>query len=227
MTFGKGKIQILEKDEHGDWHIVKEKDNLLVDDGKELILDFLFGRKSWWNPKETQNYEGGDSGWDTNTYVGFGECMFNNASSERAAGTNTVSGNEYNYQVDDTWLVSPEDSFLSSELSGSRNKLSVTRRDQQVEMSTSITPGVDVPNGATVREFGVFLESSGPDEDPSLVDAEKPNSMICRVSMYDTGYFDVSGNEYNEKETYNELCYKDDGYVINAESKFRWIFGEI
>lgn len=227
----KGKVGLYKKNKDGEWYLVKDSPNLYVDDGKELTLDFLFGRKSWWNPHTTEEYEpdGSEtSEWDNRRYLGLGECMFNNSSSNTRAGIYSIpNGDEYSYPVETTWLVNPEDSFLSSELTGARSILSVTRRDQQVELSTTITPGVEVPSGSYIREAGIFLQSTGPNEDPSLEDSCKPYAMICRSALYDTGYFDASGNEYDEEISGARLCYKNDAHFLDSEIQFRWTFGEL
>lgn len=227
----KGEVEWYAKDKEGNWYLTKKGPNLFVDDGKELALDFMFGRKSWWNPDITENYEpqGSETAeWKARVYLGIGECMFNNASKNTRNGTYAIpSGSQYDYQVSNTWLVSPEDSFLSSELSGTRGSLSVTRRDQQVEMSLTIEPDVHAPNGSYIRECGVFLSSEGPDEDPSLRDVDKPKAMICRSALFDTGYFDAAGNSYTEAGSGIELCYDNDPVLLDEEIKLRWTFGEL
>lgn len=225
-----GKVEIFKKI-NGEWHLVKKTKNLFVDDGKELTLDLLFGRMSWWNPQTTESYipDGAETAeWNTRRYLGLGECMFNNSSQNTRNGIYEIqSGANFDYPIEDTWLVNPEDSFLSKELSGNRAVLDITRRDQQVEMACTITPGVEAPQYSYIREVGVFLSGNGPAEDPSLVDAYKEAAMICRAALWDSGYFDISGNEYDEEISGAVLCYKNDPHYFDSETKFRWTFGEL
>jgi len=226
MNF-KGKVRIYEKDEKGDYtKFVKESPNLWVDDCKELTLDFLRGIKSWWNPKEQEDYGTGDSGWDTTRYIGLGECMFSNASFERASGINGIgSGDEYNYPVAETYLVSPEDSFLSKEI-GSRRGLDITRRDQTVEISTIISVPGDIDVGENIREFSMFMKSTGPTRDPSQHEASKSFSMMCRSAVYGTGYYNELGACLPDASG-AKLCYYDDPYVTQEDIQLLWIFGEM
>jgi len=221
----KGKVKIYERDEEGNYtRLIRESHNLWVDDGKELVLDFLWGLKSWWNPK-TQ-YTGGDSGWNTTRYVGFGDCMFSNKSFERASGIKGIeNGEEYNYKVEDTYLVSPEDSFLSSEV-GNRNTATITRRDQVVEIETIIGVPNNVPASTEIREFGLFLGSTGPSKDPSLDESSKPYAMICRSALFGTGYYNESG-PCEADDSGAKLCYYDDPYVVTEDVQLVWEFGEL
>ncbi|MHA1408727.1 MAG: hypothetical protein ACTSQY_00165 [Candidatus Odinarchaeia archaeon] len=220
-----GKVKIYEKDENGDYtKLIKTSKNLWVDDGKELVLDFLWGLKSWWNPKDS--YSGGDSGWNTNRYVGFGDCMFSNKSFERASGIKGVpSGEEYDYKVSNTYLVSPEDSFLSNEV-GNRIKTSITRRDQAVEITATIDVPGDLPVNTEIREFAMFLDSTGPIRDPSLDENSKKYTMICRSALYGTGYYNQYG-ACDPDDTGAELCYYDDPYIATDDVQLVWIFGEL
>ena len=158
----KGKVKVWGKDEEGEYtKLLVETKNLWVDDGKELTLDFLFGLKSWWNPLDQGDYGSGNIGWDIHRYIGFGECMFNNASFERASGVYGVpSGEELDYPVATTFLVSPEDSFLSAEL-GNRVEVTCTREDQVVSISALVQVPSDVPTSSNVREFAYLDLKSG------------------------------------------------------------------
>ncbi len=222
-----GKVKIFERDEKGDFtKFVRESHNLWVDDSKELTLDFLWGLKSWWNPKDQEDYTGGDSGWDTPRELGLGECMFSNASFERASGINGIaSGDEYDYPVAETYLVSPEDSFLSKEL-GSRSRITATRRDQTVEIRTTIQVPGDIDAGENIREFSMFLKTTGPTRDPSQHDASKPYTMLCRSAVFGTGYYDASGIA-DPSDPEAKLCYFDDPYVTQDDIELLWIFGEL
>jgi len=222
-----GKVKIFERDEKGEFtKFVRESPNLWVDDAKELTLDFLWGLVSWWNPKDQSEYVGGDSGWDTPRSLGLGECMFANASFERASGIKGIaSGDEYNYQVAETYLVSPEDSFLSMEL-GSRSTLSILRRDQTVEMRVTIQVPGDIGVGEEIREFSSFLKAVGPTRDPSLHDASKPYTMLCRSAIFGTGYYDENG-PVDPVDPGAKLCYYDDPYVTTDDIELLWIFGEL
>lgn len=226
MNF-KGKVRIYERDEEGEFtKFVRESRNLWVDDSKELTLDFLWGLKSWWNPKDQEEYVGGDSGWDTVRTLGLGESMFANASFERASGINGIaSGDEYNYKVAETYLVSPEDSFLSNEI-GSRSTITATRRDQTVEINVIISVPGDIDVGENIREFAMLLKSSGPTRDPSLHDASKPYTMLCRSAIFGTGYYDENGSVQPE-DPGAELCYYDDPYITQDDIRLQWIFGEL
>jgi len=224
----KGKVRLKERDENGEFtKFVRESPNLWVDDGKELALDFLWGIKSWWNPQNQALYVGGDSGWDTTRELGLGESMFANASFERASGINGIAtGDEYDYPVADVYLVSPEDSFLSNELVGARSTITVTRRDQTVEISTVINVPGNVSVGASIREFGMFLQKTGPTRDPSLNEASKPYSMLCRSALFGSGYYNSSGI-CDPSADGAKLCYYDDPYLANDDVELTWIFGEL
>ena len=224
----KGRQRRRQKNKEGKWQ--KWSDwfpNLFVDDGIELTEDFLFGLKSWWNPKDQGEYVGGDSGWDTVRYVQAGVCMFNNASPERATGGNGIpAGSEWDYPVDDTWLVSPEDSFLSRP-TGSRVVLNATRRDQTVEFNVSFNVPGDIPSGTDVRELAIFLGSTGPTKDPSNSEGQKSKSIICRTSISNTGYYNEAGATGNKGDPGFELCYTDQPENVTNDIEFQWEFGEL
>ncbi len=226
----KGFLEIYEKDEHGEFTVlVKTQENLFVDDGKELTLDFLWGIASWWNYMDTGSYTSSNIGWNTTRYMGFGTCMFSNASQERVSGmTGIPSGEECSYPVAETLLVSPLDSFLSNEI-GQRVACQITRADQTVEiMAQADVPG-DIPVGTALREFGMFLKASGPATDPSYSNANKDRAMICRSTRKGTGYYGIGPGgcaSVGSGSTGAVLCYYDDPYVVNADIQIRWKFGE-
>lgn len=223
----KGKVRYRQRKKDGkmgEWSTFSK--NLYVDDGKELTLDFLFGFASWWNYKDESQYTGGDSGWNTTRYVAVGTSMFDNQSHERASGIEGIAtGQEYNYQISQTYLVSPEDSFLSAEV-GSRVVLNKTRRDQTVELRAVFDSPGDIPTGTEVRELGVFLKSSGPLHDPSLHNGSKDSAMICRSARYGTGYYNAAGATGQQGDPGFEPCYKDDPIVVTSDIEIEWIFGE-
>lgn len=205
--------------------LVRISPNLWVDDSKELTLDFLYGCASWWNYKEDA-YGPGESGWNQDRYIGAGLSMFNNKSFERASGIRGIpSGEEYNYPVEDTYLVSVEDSFLSEE-TGRRVKLAITRRDQTVEMQGTFEVPIDISAGVNIREFGVFLKNSGPSEDPSQDDYSKNRAMICRSTLFGTGYYNEVG-PCTENASGAKLCYYDDPYLVTDDINFMWEAGEL
>lgn len=188
--------------------------NLLVDDGKEYILDFFGGRKTWHNPKDPGAYGTGNVGlWTQPRYGAAGTCMFNNSSVERVAGTFGVPSGSCAYPITDTILVSPEDSTLSNEV-GSRIQLTVDRRDQTLEFTGRFNVPGNLPTGVNIREFGLFLGSSGPDHDPSYHEGSKPSTMLCRVSIYGSGFCGVTG------------VYVDDPLIPDEDIEIRWKFGE-
>ena len=209
-----GYVEKYVRDEKGDFtKFVGKSPNLWVDDSKEFALDFMFGNQNWMGT------------YHSNRYMGFGACMFHNSSFERASGINGVaSGSEYDYPVADTYLVSPEDSFLSNEV-GSRVLVDVTRRDQSVEISATVLVPGNIDIGTYVREFSMFLQSSGPSHDPSYHEASKPNCMLARSSLFGTGYYDVSGIA-DKGDPGAKLCYYDDPYYMVEDVKLRWVFGE-
>jgi len=215
------------KNKEGKWREwSKWYPNLFVDDGIELTEDFLFGLKSWWNPKDQGDYVGGDSGWDAVRYVQAGLSMFNNASAERATGIDgIVAGTEYNYPVDDTWLVSPEDSFLSRP-TGSRSVLVATRRDQTVEFSVSFNVPGDIPSGTDIREMSIFLANTGPTKDPSNSENNKSKSMLCRSVYGNTGYYNQAGQTGQQGAGF-KLCYTDDPLNVTTDIQIQWEFGEL
>lgn len=223
----KGKVRLYEKDENGEFtKFIRESPNLYVDDGKELTLDFLWGLMSWWNPMEAHLYTSSNIGWDVDRYMGFGECMFNNASIERATSIDGVpTGNELDYPVESTFLISPEDSFLSREV-GNRVLVSATRRDQTVEIAITVSVPSDLPAGTELREFAMFLKSSGPTHDPSLVETQKPYSMVCRSAIYGTGFYNSLG-PCDQGDSGATLCYYDDYYDVQEDIQLRWLFGEL
>lgn len=224
----KGRQRRRIKNKKGKWQEwSKWFPNLFVDDGIELTEDFLFGLKSWWNPKDQGDYGGGDSGWNTVRYVQAGISMFNNASAERATGIDgIVPGDEYGYPVDDTWLVSPEDSFLSRPI-GSRVVLTATRRDQTVEFDVSFNVPGDIPPGTDIRELSIFLDGTGPIKDPSNSDANKPKSMLCRSVYGSTGYYNQAGQTGQQGEAGFKLCYTDEPLNVTTDIQIQWEFGEL
>ncbi len=224
----KGRQRSRQKNKDGKWKKWSEwHPNLFVDDGVELTEDFLFGRKSWWNPKDQSEYVGGDSGWDTVRYVQAGVCMFNNASPERATGINGIApGDEWDYPLDDTWLVSPEDSFISR-ATGSRVVLNATRRDQTVEFSVSFNVPGDVPSGTPIRELGIFLGNTGPLKDPSNSEDNKSKSMVCRSTIQNSGYYNSAGETGQQGDAGFKLCYIDEPLNVTNDIEIQWEFGEL
>jgi len=224
----KGRQRRRTKNSEGKWlEWSKWYPNLFVDDGIELTEDMLFGLKSWWNPKDQGDYEGGDSGWNTVRYVQPGICMFNNASAERATGGNgIIAGSEYNYPVDDTWLVSPEDSFMSRP-TGYRVVLNAKRRDQTVEFTVAFNVPGDIPSGTPLRELGIFLGSTGPTKDPSNSEAQKSKSIICRSVYANTGYYNAAGATGNKGDPGFKLCYTDEPLNVITDIEIQWDFGEL
>ena len=224
----KGRQRIRQKNKEGKFEKwSKWFPNLFLDDGIELTEDFLFGLKSWWNPKDQGEYEGGDSGWDTVRYVQAGVCMFNNASPERATGTNGIPpGSEWDYPIDDTWLVSQEDSFVSR-ATGSRAVLNATRRDQTVEFSVSFNVPGDIPSGTDIRELGIFLSSTGPTKDPSNSKLQKPKSAICRSTIQNSGYYNSEGATGQKGDDGFKLCYVDEPLHVTNDIEIQWEFGEL
>lgn len=186
--------------------------NLLVDDGKEYILDFLAGIKSWHAPTETGSGVVGLMTFERKG--GIGTCMFNNSSTERAAGTQFIPIGSCDYPIASTLLVSPEDSYLSNEV-GTRVTLTATRRDQTVEfVGTFQVPG-NISSGTKIREFGLFLGATGPTNDPSFFDAQKPSAMLCRSTLWGSGVCGGTG------------VYSDDPLIANDDIEIRWKFGEL
>ncbi len=224
----KGRQRIRQKNKEGKWERwSKWRTNLFVDDGIELAEDMLFGLKSWWNPLDQSEYVGGDSGWDTVRYVQPGISMFNNASPERATGLDGIQvGSEWDYPVDDTWLVSPEDSFISRAI-GSRVVLNATRRDQTVEFSVTFNVPGDVPSGTPIRELGIFLANTGPIKDPSNSDSQKPNTMLCRSTISNTGYYNSAGATGNQGDPGFKLCHVDEPLTVTTDIEIQWEFGEL
>ena len=214
--FGLGEVSIRTIDKKGNKSDWRPYNNLLVDDGKEYILDFFGGRKNWHLPKDPTAYATGDVGlWTQPRYGAVGICMFNNASSQRVDGINGVpSGGECDYPVSDYILVSPEDSFLSNEV-GTRIELDVTRRDQTLEFFGRFNVPGNLPTGTEIREFGLFIGSTGPAHDPSYHDGSKPSTMLCRVALYGSGLCGITG------------VYTDDPLVATDDVEIRWKFGEI
>lgn len=224
----KGRQRYRTKKEDGKWQEwSKWYPNLFVDDGIEATLDFLFGLKSWWNPKDQGDYAGGDSGWDTVRSVQAGVCMFNNASQQRATGLNGIpDGDEYDYPVDDTWLVSPEDSFLSRP-TGLYVTPVITRRDQTVEIRISFDVPGDLPNPTSVREIAIFLSGYGPTKDPSNSDSNKPLTMIARSVYAATGYFNQAGETGQQGDPGFKLCYEDSPLEVTNDIEIQYEFGEL
>ena len=195
--------------ERYDW---REHPNLLLDDAKEYILDFLAGIKSWHAPSET-----GSGAVGLMTFVRYGavgDSMFNNASSERRDGIKGVPSGSCDYPISNTLLVSPEDSFLSNEV-GTRIALTARRVDQTVEFTGRFNVPGDIPAGTPIREFGLFAKSTGPSEDPSFVENQKPSTMLCRVSLWGSGVCGVTG------------VYTDEPLVADDDVEIRWKVGEI
>jgi len=227
----RGKIRIRQRKGKGkDWNEWSPWfPNLFVDDGKELTLDFLFGLMSWWNPKDQDEYGGGDSGWNTVRYAGLGESMFSNASPERASGINGIaSGYSCIYPVADVYLVSPEDSNLSNPV-GNRVTINATRQDQTVEFTAQWEAPEDVATGTQIRELAIFLANVGPSYDPSLIDASKPHTMIARSVLQNTGYWCTGVGDppcYMCTGVDAILCYEDDPFTIISDIELQWTFGE-
>jgi len=227
----RGEIEIYESEEDYELgNYVRKVKNLYLDDGKELTLDFLLGLKSWWNPLDQEDYTSINTRWDTKRYMGFGTCMFSNSSFARASGIEGIgSGTECQFKVEDTWLVEPEDSYLSKEV-GSRVLIQATRRDQTVEMKVNVQVPGDLPVGTMLREFLISLQNSGPTRDPSLVDDQKPFSAVCRSALAGTGWFSRDSGvclPCGSTDPGATLCYYDDPYEVNTDIILRYKFGEL
>lgn len=191
----------------------KKYPNLLVDDGKEYILDFFAGLKSWHRPNATDSGVVGLLTFER--FGGIGTSMFNNASVERAQGTNGIgTGVECSYPIGSTILVSPEDSSLSNEV-GSRVSLTATRRDQTVEFVGRFEVPGNIASGTEIREFGLFLQSTGPTSDPSIIEIQKKFSMLCRTTLWGSGVCVTTP------------IYTDSPLVANDDVEIRWKFGEL
>jgi len=191
-----------------DW---RAKSNLLVDDGIEYILDLFAGKKSWHNPGASGSGAVGLLTYDR--YIGPGTCMFNNSSEERGSGKDGVSGGDF-YPISTTVLVSPEDSTLSREV-GNRVKVTATRVDQTVEFSAIFNVPGDIASGTEIREFGLFLQATGPTADPSQIESQKPYTMLCRISQWGSGVVGGTG------------VYIDNPIIANDDVEILWKFGEL
>lgn len=216
----KGLVESNNINKKGIRYNYRKHPNLLVDDGKEYILDFFGGIKSWHNPTETGAIATGLLTFQR--WGAAGESMFSNASRERAIGQNGIpTGIVCNYPVGQTVLVNPEDSFLSNEV-GLRRQLTVTRRDQTLEFICRFRVPGDIPSGTELREFGLFLKSTGPLADPTLVDSQKPFTMLCRSALWGSGVCGLTGNI-----NYGQSIYTDNPLVANDDVEIRWKFGEL
>ena len=208
----KGLVEINKVKKNGKRYDFRKYPNLLVDDGKEYILDGFGGIKTWHKPQSSY-VSGVEDLWNWKRFAQVGICMFNNASAERAAGTNAVSG-ATSYPISDTVLVSPEDSFLSNAV-GNRIRLSVRRVDQTLEFLGNFEVPGNIESGVEIRELGLFLRKTGPTVDPSFLESQKPYSMLCRTVLWGSGY--VTGTGY----------YADSPLVATDDIEIRWKFGDI
>lgn len=210
----KGLVEINKVKKNGKRYDYREYPNLLVDDGKEYILDGFGGIKTWHKP-QTSYSSGVEDLWSWKRFAQMGICMFNNASPERAAGTNGIgSGVISNYPIVDTMLVSPEDSFLSKGV-GNRIQLEVRRVDQTLEFIGKFEVPGNVPSGAQIRELGLFMKHTGPTEDPSFLESQKPSSMLCRTVLWGSGVIGGTG------------FYADSPLIATDDIEIRWKFGEL
>jgi hypothetical protein len=223
----KGRQRSRIKNSNGEWQDWSEwRPNLFVDDGVELTLDFLFGRKSWWNPLDRSEYTSSNIGWNIDRYIRAGVCMFSNSSPERGDGQNGIPvGDEYSYQVSNTMLVAPEDSFLSR-ATGEMVSVICNRIDQTVQFTVHFNSPGDIPTGTYIRELGVFLSSTYPTKDPSYDDANKPRTMICRSVYAGSGYYNSEGATGEQGTPGFALCYKDEPLYVTNDINIEWEFGE-
>ncbi len=224
----KGRQRLRQKNKDGKYGKWSEwYPNLFVDDGIEATLDFLFGLKSWWNPKDQGEYVGGDSGWNTVRKAMAGTCMFNNASAERATGIDGVpTGQEYSYPVADTLLVSNEDSFLSRPVGSSVVPI-IKRRDQTIEFNITFDVPGDIPVDTPVREIAIFFSDDGPTKDPSHSDVNKPKTMVARSVYGNTGYYDAGGATGEQGTPGFVLCYTDAPLNVTNDINIQYEFGEL
>lgn len=212
----KGIVEIVQKNTFGIVIDEYEGPNMVTDDMLEYVLDFALGLHTWHDYKDEGEYTENDTGlWSTKRYCGAGLCMFNNSSSERGNGQNGISGGCCDYPMATTYLVVPEDSFLSNEV-GSRVQINKTRRDQTVELIVEFQIPGDIATGLELREFGIFLGPTGPAHDPSYDDSSKPNTILCRMVRFGSG-----------------MCgevpvYTDNPFVTEPGTiQFRWKVGEL
>lgn len=210
----KGLVEINKVRKNGERYDFRKFPNLLVDDGKEYILDFFGGIKSWHKPQSSYS-SGIQDLWTWKRFAEMGTCMFNNASTERRDGTYGVpSGQQCSYPISDIVLVSPEDSFLSNSV-GNRIQLTVRRIDQTLEFIGKFEVPGNIPSGTLIREFGLFLKHTGPIIDPSFLEGQKPHSMLCRTSLWGSGVCGGTG------------VYTDNPLTATDDIEIRWKFGEL
>ena len=209
-------VEVIKYDKEGNIIRRGKYPNMFVDDGKEYIMDLMFGRHTWHNYDPNRNYDPPNDVnlWTLNRYAGAGICMFNNKSPDRAAGLNAIPSGSCNYPIAETYLVSPEDSFLSRPV-GNHIQVECTRRDRTVEISAKFSVPGDIPTGAELREFGLFLGATPPTHDPSYHDGSKPLAMMCRTVIYGTGICNGTG------------VYLDRPFDVEGDVEFRWIFGDL
>jgi len=209
----KGMVESNKIRKDGTRYDFRKHRNLLVDDGKEYILDGFAGIKTWHKPQETYS-SGTIDLWAWKRFGGAGACMFSNASVERANGINGIPSGSCDYPILSTQLVSPEDSTLSKQV-GTRIQLTKTRRDQTVEFVGRFEVPGNIPSGTQIREFGLFLKPTGPSADPSFLESAKPYTMLCRTVLWGSGVCGVTG------------VYRDEPLIANDDVEIRWKFGEI
>ena len=144
--------------------------NLIVETGKEFILDEIFDNGKWNSGIGIQSMAVGDST-DTNAGV-----LGPNA------GRDVVIGGAWNGVSEDDWR-------LSSETARSII-ISVARVDQSIVAIAQFLDGqFSEPSPIKIREVGIFLhETDQPVANPQDNPAEKPKAMVARRVYF--GYDD-------------------------------------
>lgn len=164
---GNIRLYTIDLDEYEILYDTGFKPNMIVESGKEFILDEIFDNSKWNSGNGIQAMALGDST-DTNTGI---------------QGPNdgrdiTISGAAWNG-------VSEEDYKLSSEIARS-SILSVTRTDQSIVAIAQFVDGqFSASSPVEIREAGIFLhETTAPSADPDKVPSQKPYAMIARRVYY-------------------------------------------
>lgn len=186
--------------------------NRVVYDGREFMLDFAFGRESWFSGAAGYNGALPASGaYHPYRIMAIGTVADDNdgwfADNGYLTGGSGLSGEQLITTSSDAFAHLPNltDSYLSSQVSGTygpgyntgiayfyKEPDKVIRVGRQITLRATFTTTAGagnkttIPEGTEIREMGVYIGGVDPTGiiSPSTVQSDRPQALICRSVRY-------------------------------------------